>query len=125
MMYASQKKASVWWLLDYWWFFYFLHLFKLTPFLLTVTTEGEKETYLSFVEIFSSVSRRHRWTLRSWTSSCTAPGKELKQKNKRTSCLRYDKRDSPPVDLPIPVKIGITLLSLQSPDESSLVSSNF
>jgi len=33
---------------------------------------------------------------------------------------RYDKRDSPPVDLPIPVKIGITLLSLQSPDESSL-----
>ena len=30
---------------------------------------------------------------------------------------------SPPVDLPIPVKIGITLLSLQSPDESSLVSS--
>jgi len=33
---------------------------------------------------------------------------------------RYDKRDSPPVALPIPVKIGITLLSLQSPDESSL-----
>merc|ERR1719356_1431541 len=29
-------------------------------------------------------------------------------------------RDSPPVALPIPVKIGITLLSLQSPDESSL-----
>jgi len=33
---------------------------------------------------------------------------------------RYDKRDGPPVALPIPVKIGITLLSLQSPDESSL-----
>ena len=36
---------------------------------------------------------------------------------------RYDKRDGPPVALPIPVKIGITLLSLQSPDESSLVRS--
>ena len=39
-------------------------------------------------------------------------------------CCRYDMRDSPPVALPIPVKIGITLLSLQSPDESSLVSTS-
>ena len=45
--------------------------------------------------------------------------------NKQDELSRYDKRDSPPVDLPIPVKIGITLLSLQSPDESSLVSSSF
>jgi len=33
---------------------------------------------------------------------------------------RYDKRDSPPLPLPIPIHISITLLSLQSPDESSL-----
>jgi len=33
---------------------------------------------------------------------------------------RYDKRDSPPLPFPIPVHISITLLSLQSPDESSL-----
>ena len=46
---SSLPKASAWWLLDWWWFS-FLDLFKLAPFHLTVTTEGE--AYFDIVEIF-------------------------------------------------------------------------
>ena len=92
---------------------------------LTLQLQQEVSGLFEHLEIFfSSVSRHHRWTLRSWISFCTAPGMYLVETKELKDELlsRYDKRDSPPVDLPIPVKIGITLLSLQSPDESSLVS---